>query len=214
MYLLELNSNFKRLSLLKKIMVNLIPFSGNAFLKEDFYSEKESKEIFRALSNEIQWKQEPIKIMGKEIMQPRLTAWYGEEDHSYTYSGITMKTYAWSDTLLKIKERLYQALDVNFTNVLLNLYRNQTDGMGWHRDNEKELGPQPTIASLSFGEVRKFQFRSYHTKTNLINLHLASGSLLLMKGETNYYWEHRIPKTAKVLGPRINLTFRIIQKNK
>jgi alkylated DNA repair dioxygenase AlkB len=160
--------------------------------------------------NEIQWKQEPIKIFGKEVMQPRLTAWYGDIDKPYSYSGITMQPYAWSGSLKTIKQKIEAVAGVTFTSALLNLYRNGNDSMGWHRDNEKELGDQPVIGSVSFGATRTFQFRDYKTKKDLKSIELSHGSFLTMRGETNHYWEHSVPKTKLVLKERINITFRMI----
>ncbi len=187
----------------------ILPFQGDVHYESAFFSKKESDDCLEKLQTELPWKQEPIILFGKKIMQPRLTAWLGEKP--YTYSGITMQPYPFGETMMAIKNKVEAFAQCEFNTALLNLYRNGTDSMGWHRDNEKELGPAPIIASVSFGAVREFQFRHYQTKEHLTKLPLAHGSLLIMRGQTNTYWEHRIPKTSKPLQPRINITFRIIQ---
>ncbi len=187
---------------------NLIPHHGEAFYYPEFFCKEESGELFTGLLNNIPWKQEPIKIFGKEIMQPRLTAWYADKGVRYSYSGITMQPIVWTGVLSKIKSQVEQKSKYRFNSALLNLYRDGNDSMGWHRDNEKELGTNPVIASISFGETRKFQIRTYRKKENLISLELEHGSFLLMGGETQSYWEHRVPKTTKPIGQRINITFR------
>lgn len=187
----------------------ILPFQGDVHYESAFFPKKESDDYLQKLGKELPWKQEPIVLFGKKIMQPRLTNWVGEKP--YTYSGITMQPHPFGETLMAIKNKLEAFTHCQFNTALLNLYRNGTDSMGWHRDNEKELGPAPIIASVSFGAVREFQFRHYQTKDHLTKLPLEHGSLLIMRGLTNTYWEHRIPKTNKPLQPRINITFRIIQ---
>lgn len=190
--------------------LNLLPFDGVARYYPEFFSAIESDLYFNRLLEETAWKQEPIKIFGKEVMQPRLTAWYGDSDKTYTYSGITMQPYPWTSTLAAIKQRIETVAPVIFTSALLNLYRDGQDSMGWHRDNERMLGEKPAIGSVSFGATRMFQLRHYDRKEPLRSVPLAHGSFLLMEGTTQQYWEHRIPKTAKPVGSRINLTFRVI----
>ncbi|MDO9554324.1 alpha-ketoglutarate-dependent dioxygenase AlkB [Rhodonellum sp.] len=189
---------------------NLLPFQGEASFFPDFFSEQESDLLFQKAVEEIHWKQEPIWMFGKKVMQPRLTALYGHPEISYGYSGIEMKPFPWTDFLLEIKNRIEKEAGVIFTHVLLNHYRDGKDSMGWHRDNEKVLGPNPVIGSVSFGANRNFQLRHYLDKQHMISLDLSHGSFLLMKGETQHHWEHQIPKTAKIIGPRINMTFRRI----
>jgi alkylated DNA repair dioxygenase AlkB len=190
--------------------INLLPFDGEARLFSHVFTRKESDHYLIELQKNIAWKQEPIKMFGKEVMQPRLTAWYGDPDKAYSYSGITMKPLQWTDTLLKIKEKAEYISGHKFNSVLLNFYRNEQDSMGWHRDNEKELGTDPVIASVSFGAERKFQFRHYKNQKTVISFELGHGSLLLMSGVTQNNWQHRLPKSGLVQKPRINLTFRNI----
>jgi alkylated DNA repair dioxygenase AlkB len=177
-----------------------------------FFEEQESDKIFRQLIQEIKWQQDKIKQYGKEINLPRLTAWYGDAGKSYTYSHIAMKSEPWTPILLYIKNRIEEVADVSFNSVLLNLYRSGKDSVSWHQDNERELGGNPVIGSVSFGETRRFQFR-HKLKKDLskVDLNLTHGSLLIMKGTTQQFWQHQIPKTSKPVLPRINLTFRVIK---
>ncbi len=190
---------------------NLLPHKGEAYFYPAFFDNTESDALFQSLLTQVNWKQEPIRIFGKEVMQPRLTAWFAEEGKSYSYSGITMEAYPWNETLIKIKSKVEKKADVKFNSALLNLYRDGRDSMGWHRDNEKELGVNPVIASVSFGAMRTFQLREYQTKSNLRSIPLGHGSMLLMRGETQPYWEHQVPKTNKINAPRINITFRVVK---
>jgi alkylated DNA repair dioxygenase AlkB len=191
-------------------MQNLLPKDGEVYFYPDCFTKEERVSLFEELKTTVRWKQEPIKIFGREIMQPRLTAWYGDNDKPYSYSGITMQPEPWTPALELIKNRIEELSGTRYTSALLNYYRNQQDSMGWHRDNEKELGPNPVIGSVSFGEAREFQFRHYFEKTLKKSLLLTDGSFLLMKGSTQHYWEHALPKRSRVLAGRINLTFRKI----
>jgi alkylated DNA repair dioxygenase AlkB len=153
------------------------------------------------------WRQQQIKIYGKKYLQPRLSAWYGDE--AYSYSGILLKPRPWTDTLLELKHRVESIIDHQFNSVLLNYYRDQNDSMGMHSDDEPELGKQPVIASLSLGEERSFLLRhKYRKDIGSVKLSLSSGSMLVMKGDTQSHWKHGITKERKPCGPRINLTFR------
>ena len=190
---------------------NLLPGEGEAYFYGDFFGQEESDRWLASLREEITWKQEPIRIFGKWRMQPRLTALYGNPRIPYTYSRLEMRANPFTPTLAEIRERLMAFCGEEFTHVLLNLYRDGRDSMGWHRDNEPSLGPLPLIASVSLGDTREFQLRHYAGKKPKIKLPLTHGSLLLMKGSTQTHWEHQIPKTAKQVGERINLTFRVIE---
>jgi alkylated DNA repair dioxygenase AlkB len=189
---------------------NLLPNQGEVYYFPEAIDEERSSYFFDVLLAQIPWRQEPVKLFGREIMQPRLTAWHGDPDNSYTYSGITMKASPWTPELLQIKGIADRLSGVCSNSVLLNLYRDGNDGMGWHRDNEKMLGKMPTIASVSFGATRTFQLRNYHSKQNIISINLNPGSILIMKGESQQHWEHRLPKKKSIAGVRINLTFRQI----
>ncbi|MEO6732372.1 MAG: alpha-ketoglutarate-dependent dioxygenase AlkB [Ferruginibacter sp.] len=188
---------------------NILPSDGEAFLFKNFFSLAESDRYLALLSEEIEWKQEPIKIYGKEVLQPRLTAFYGDTDKEYRYSGTTMQPHQWTNSLLEIREKVEALAGVKFTSALLNFYRDGKDSMGWHRDNEKVLGISPVIGSVSFGAARIFQFRNYKQRNMVIPVELTHGSFLLMKGETQHHWQHQLPK-MKTFGGRINITFRII----
>lgn len=189
---------------------NILPMDGEAYFYPDFFPRLQSDLYLKQLKSEVPWKQEPIKIFGKEVMQPRLTAWYGDIDKAYSYSGITMQPHQWTQSLLQIKTAIEAATGHRFTNALLNFYRDGKDSMGWHRDNEKELGPNPVIGSVNFGATRKFQFRHHREKNISRSIDLSHGSFLLMKGATQHHWEHQLPKTNKETAARINLTFRTI----
>lgn len=176
-----------------------------------FFDKKEADTLFNKLINDITWQQDAITVFGKTHPQPRLTALYGNEGKPYSYSNIKMQPHQWTPLLQKIKNLIENVSDTYFTTVLLNQYRDGKDSNGWHADNEKELGLNPVIASVSFGAERNFQLKhniEIGLKKSII---LEHGSLLLMKGETQHFWKHQIPKTAKPVGHRINLTFRVIK---
>ncbi len=175
-----------------------------------FFTESEANDIFQKLYRDIPWQQDNITVFGKTYQQPRLTALFGNEGKAYSYSNITMQPHPWNELLLDIKSKIEKATGETFTTVLLNLYRDGKDSNGWHADNERELGQNPVIASVSFGEKRIFQLKHNTIKDCKQNLLLENGSLLLMKGTTQHYWKHQIPKTAKPINQRINLTFRTI----
>ncbi len=175
-----------------------------------FFSAAESDRFLTELLEKTPWKQEQIRWYGKLINLPRLTAWYGDAGKVYKYSGITVEPNAWTDSLLKIKALIEAATGVVFNSVLLNLYRDGRDSVAWHSDNEAELGPQPVIGSVSFGETRPFNFRHKKTPSLRAKVELSHGSYLLMKGPTQDCWVHEIPKTSRKVRERINLTFRTI----
>ncbi|WP_333808611.1 alpha-ketoglutarate-dependent dioxygenase AlkB family protein [Flavobacterium sp.] len=176
----------------------------------NFFNKDEADELFEKLLNETPWQQDDIIIFGKKIAQPRLTCLFGNEGKPYSYSGLTMQPHNWNPTLIFIKDKIEQEANQYFTTVLANLYRNEKDSNGWHSDNEKELGRNPTIASISFGEERKFQLKHNTISEARINLNLNHGSLLLMKEGSQIYYKHQIPKAVQPKNARINLTFRTI----
>ncbi|MBU3713737.1 MAG: alpha-ketoglutarate-dependent dioxygenase AlkB [Ferruginibacter sp.] len=180
-------------------------------LYDDFFSTSESKMLFQNLLDKISWQQYDIRMFGRILNQPRLTAYYGDAQKPYAYSGLQLNPNPWNEDLLFIKSRIEAAAKVSFTSVLLNYYRDGKDSMGWHADDEKELGQNPVIGSVSFGETRPFQLRHLKRKEiKRVDIPLTNGSFLLMKGTTQHFWQHQIPKTTRTLGPRINLTFRVI----
>lgn len=176
-----------------------------------FFDKEEADQIFMQLMQEIPWQQDDIRVYGKIHPQPRLTALFGNEGKPYSYSNITMQPHPWNLLLQKLKTQIEAVAQTTFTTVLLNQYRDGKDSNGWHADNEKELGINPIIASISFGAERTFHLK-HNTRADLKkSIVLQHGSLLLMKGTTQHFWKHQIPKTAKPIGPRINGTFRVIK---
>jgi alkylated DNA repair dioxygenase AlkB len=195
------------------ISQNLINLDGEVLIYPNFFSLEESDQLLIDLINQINWQQDHIKMYGKLIPLPRLTAWYGEPNKHYSYSGIRMISQSWIPSLLYIKKRIEELSEIEFNSVLINRYRHGQDSMAWHSDDEPELGKNPIIASVSLGETRRFMLRHKQKKElQKVKLDLTHGSFLLMKGTTQHYWQHQIPKTKKVVKERINLTFRIIQK--
>lgn len=183
---------------------------ADIILYPSLFNESECDRLLTELTQTIQWRQDWITIYGRSLPQPRLTAWYGDPGKSYTYSGLTMNPTLWTPTLLNLKVKLDALAGVVFNSVLLNLYRNGNDSMGWHSDDEPELGSNPVIGSLSLGGTRRFMLRHRFEKGLKHQLELTSGSFLLMQGTTQYYWQHQVPKTKRPVLPRINLTFRVI----
>mgnify|MGYP006186866213 FL=1 len=176
-----------------------------------FFDKEQADSIYTELLQKINWQQDNITVFGKTHPQPRLTALYGNEGKPYSYSNITMQPNPWNSLLQKIKYFIEATTECQFTTVLLNQYRDGKDSNGWHADNEKELGTNPIIASLSFGAERVFQLKHNTIADAKKSIVLEHGSLLLMKGSTQHFWKHQIPKTAKPIGNRINLTFRSIK---
>lgn len=184
---------------------------ANITLYKNFFTPEESNKLYNNLKNHIKWQQDKIQFYGKSHDVPRLAAWYGDRHKSYMYSGIKMNPHAWNDDLKFIKKRIEAQAKVKFTSCLLNYYRTGKDSVDWHQDDEKELGLNPIIGSVSFGETRPFQLKHLdRTDLKRVDIPLTHGSFLLMKGTTQHYWKHKIPKTTKNIKPRINLTFRII----
>lgn len=178
-------------------------------LTREFYSQHESNPLFKTLLSSLHWQEEDIFIFGKWVKVPRLMCWYGEPDAYYEYSGVNHKPLPWTPELQSIREKVEQQSQCTFNSVLANLYRDGRDSMGCHADDEKELGINPTIASLSLGNERLF--RLHHKKTKqTFNINLQHGDLLVMGGTCQQHWLHSVPKTKAFKTPRINLTFRKI----
>lgn len=185
---------------------------GELLLFEGWLSPAEAARCLSELTIEIPWEQKEIVIMGRRILQPRLVAWIGDREAVYTYSGVTNVPVAWTRRLAELRARVEEAAGVPFNSVLANLYRDEKDSMGMHADNEKELGTDPVIASLSLGAARRFQLR--HAKRKSVagrDLELGEGTLLIMRGTTQRFWRHGVPKEKGARGARINLTFRSIR---
>ncbi|PMO40320.1 MULTISPECIES: alpha-ketoglutarate-dependent dioxygenase AlkB family protein [Vibrio] len=183
---------------------------GRIYYDPNFLSNLEADRYFSNLRSTLPWQQERITMFGRSVLQPRLQAWHG--DVAYTYSGLTMSPHPWTPDLNELKARCEAIANVQFNSVLANLYRHGQDSMGWHQDNEPELGRNPVIASVNLGETRRFLLRNLHCKTQL-EYELSHGALLIMAGELQHHWKHAVPKTAKPKGERINLTFRHIVTN-
>ena len=198
------------MNLFDKEEITLPLKDGKFIYYPKFLNEKLASELFNSIYQETNWKEDSITIFGKKILQPRLTSLFGNEGKPYSYSGITMYPNNWNKPLLFIKNEIEQICTQNFTTVLANLYRNENDSNGWHADNEKSLGRDPIIASVSLGEERLFQIKHNTNKSEKINLILEHGSLLLMKEGCQIHYKHQLPKSKSAKKPRINLTFRTI----
>jgi alkylated DNA repair dioxygenase AlkB len=188
---------------------NLIPYDGEVYYIENFLEEMPARQFYKDLDKNISWEHDEFLMYGKKIITKRKVAWYGSKAFDYNYSQKTRKAELWTKELMQLKQLIETESKDVFNSCLLNLYPEGSDGMGWHSDDEKELRPLATIASLSLGSDRKFSFKHRLTKET-VSLTLQNGSLLLMKGATQKHWLHQLPKTKKTIGPRINLTFRTI----
>ena len=164
------------------------------------------RRLLYKLRRDIPWEQRSVRIRGREIPQPRLVSWHG--DAAYSYSGMKLTLNPWTDTLSALRDRVQEITGTTYNSVLLNLYRNGRDSIGFHADDEPELGPEPTIASISLGDSRTFAFKRKDGTGKRVNLELEHGSLLVMAGATQKNWLHGIEKTNQNKGERINLTFR------
>lgn len=175
-----------------------------------FIDETASENLLDNLRKEIIWKQETLKIFGRQYLTPRLTAWYGDAGMTYNYSGLKLQPLDWTPSLQEVKQQIEQKIQCTFNSVLLNWYRNGNDSMGWHADDEKELGKNPVIASLSLGQARYLHFRRKDNHKDSFKILLENGSLLIMSETLQHYWQHALPKSTKPMGERMNLTFRTI----
>ena len=189
---------------------NLLPCDGEAFLVERACARAEADRLFDELMRVTTWRQETATVMGRRVPIPRLTAWHGEA--GYVYSGIRMEPAPWNEPLLELKALSERLARQRFNSVLLNLYRDGRDSVSWHADNEPGLGMEPVIASISLGAVRRFQLR-HRRRNERLAIDLPHGSCLIMAGATQHHWLHQLPKTARPVGPRINLTFRLMLKD-
>lgn len=186
--------------------------NGEALLMENFLSPSDANKLLQKLKKSIAWRQESIKMYGKVYPVPRETAWYGDEGNNYAYSGIMCNPSPWTPELIDLKNQIEAILQgEKFNSVLLNKYRNGNDKVSWHSDDEKELGVNPTIASVSLGAARRFDLRHKKDKSKTFKLNLTSGSLLIMRGSLQHFWEHQVPQQKLIVDERINLTFREIQ---
>lgn len=189
--------------------VNLLPYDGQLYLWRAFYSSDAADYYFNQLSQGLDWQTERLFLFGRWVLVPRLMAWYGDSNAVYRYSGLAHQPLAWIEPLLSLKQDMEAVCQHSFNSVLANLYRDGRDSMGCHADNEAELGQQPLIASLSFGETRLLRFRHNHSAYKM-DIELKSGDLLVMAGSLQDNWRHELPKTRQAKQARINLTFRQI----
>ncbi|WP_455201705.1 alpha-ketoglutarate-dependent dioxygenase AlkB family protein [Kaarinaea lacus] len=190
-------------------METIITHDGKLCFYPDFFATEEASYWFDILLDDLDWTEETIKMFGKPILVPRLVCWYGDKSAIYQYSGIKHIPLPWTKSLTDIKHKIEAVSQHPFNSVLGNLYRSENDSMGWHSDNEKELGSEPFIASLSLGEERIFKIK-HRTGKEQHKLTLPSGSLLTMSGSFQHHWQHCVPKSRSPKQPRINLTFRYV----
>jgi len=176
-------------------------------LEDRWLAPAEERALFQILLEQVPWQEKTIRIAGRQILQPRLTAWYGDESAVYTYSGLRNVPMPWIPSLFEQKARLERELSTPFNGALLNFYRSGNDSMGFHADNEPELGVNPVVASISLGTPRRFVLRHRRSKDERLDLDLPGGSLLVMSGTTQHHFRHALPKQPDK-GQRINLTFR------
>lgn len=190
-------------------ITNLLPYQGEVYYYGPILSEEQSNTYYNCLLQQIEWKPDQAFIFGKLVTTKRAVAWYADKPFKYTYSNITKTALTWTKELLELKAIVEERSGESFNSCLLNLYHNETEGMAWHSDGEKDLKKQGAIASITLGAERFFGFK--HKKTQeRVKLILQHGSMLIMKGTTQEYWLHRLPPTSLKKGPRINLTFRTI----
>jgi alkylated DNA repair dioxygenase AlkB len=187
----------------------LLPYDGSAMYFDWVLGDLDASAVFADLLKNTPWESRTIKMFGKEFLQPRLVAWFGDPGRGYTYSGISMNINPWTSQLELLKSICEQKAGRAFNSLLINLYRSGEDKVSWHSDNEPELGKEPCIASLSLGATRRFKFRHLDSK-DVVECSLTPGSLVVMSGLSQIKWEHEVPKEARVKGPRINLTFRYV----
>lgn len=187
----------------------LLPYDGSARLNPSFGDTASADVVFTQLFNEVPWRNHQLVLFGKKLNEPRLSAWVADPGVAYAYSGVQRSPDDWTPTLDNLRRRCEAATGAKFNSVLANLYRTGDDSMGWHADDEPELGAEPVIASLSFGAERRFDFK-HRSSGETISVVLPHGSLLVMSGATQACWKHRIARTKRVDAPRINLTYRLV----
>ena len=187
--------------------VELLQFDGSAVLHGDVFNQEHARRLSEQLHDEIPWEQQQVRMFNKLIDQPRLVAWFGDRGAFYSYSGLTLEPHPWTPAVEECRRRCEELARVSFNSGLANLYRDGQDTVGWHSDDEPELGPEPIIASVSFGTARRFDLR-HRSGEPTIKTELRSGSVLIMSGRCQSHWKHQIARTKRVTTSRINLTFR------
>ncbi|MDQ2078367.1 alpha-ketoglutarate-dependent dioxygenase AlkB [Marinimicrobium sp. ABcell2] len=188
----------------------LVSQDGDVRLYRQWFDSVQADDYFRRLHAELAWQQTIIRMHGRKVPVPRLDVWYGDPGHRYRYSGVDFDALPWTPTLAEIKHSLEARLGHRFNSVLANLYRDGRDSVAWHSDDEPELGANPVIASVSLGATRRFSLRHKARAWPTVRQDLPNGSVLLMAGATQHHWQHQLAKTARTVGPRINLTFRSV----
>ncbi len=188
---------------------NILPYDGEVYYEKCIWDKPNAENLFREMQQHLHWQHDELMMFGKKITTNRKVAWYGDKTYTYTYSRTTKTALLWHPLLLPIREKTETVTNASFNACLCNFYHHGNEGMTWHSDDDKEFGLNPTIASLSFGAERTFSFRHKITK-EVISIILESGSVLLMKANTQSHWMHALPKSAKIKDPRINLTFRLV----
>lgn len=186
--------------------------AGQVVYEPHFVAPEQAAALQTVLRQELSWAQQPIRLFGRQVMQPRLIAFHGDRGVRYRYSGLILEAPGWPAALGALRARLAEDLGIRFNSVLCNLYRDGDDSMGWHADNERELGINPAVASISLGSTRRFVLRPRGGGRS-VEFRPGSGSLLLMAGDLQHHWLHQVPKTAQPVGERINLTFRTVIEN-
>ncbi len=189
--------------------LEVLPFDGSAQLFPHFLNAEDADECFSTLMNEVPWEDHHLVLFGKKVPEPRRSAWIADNSIHYTYSGVERIAHTWTPTLAKVRDALMRQTGYQFNSALANLYRDGNDAMGWHSDDEPCNGPEPVIASVSFGAERRFDFRHRLNKEKA-SVILPHGSLLLMSGLSQQCWQHSIARSKKVTSSRINLTFRFV----
>ena len=189
------------------VKTNLLPYDGEVYYYGKILNSEDCRHFLECMLNDIEWKNDEAVIFGRHIITKRKAAWYGDKNYSYTYSNTTKTALPWTPELLQLRKMVEKNTRAKYNSCLLNLYPSGTEGMAWHSDDEKMLGKNSAIASLTFGAERKFAFKHKETKQK-VELILGDGALLVMKGTTQTHWLHRLPPTKKVTRPRVNLTFR------
>jgi len=190
--------------------VELLGEGSSARYWSDAFAPSDADRLLAALLAETQWRHEEITVAGRRVMQPRLSAWQGDAGAEYRYSGLTLSPVPWGTPVQEVRALAEDLAGERFDSVLLNLYRSGRDSMGWHADDEAVLGDEPAIASTSFGGRRRFVLRRRDEPATRVEVEPAHGSVIVMRGRTQHDWVHSVPKTARDVGPRVNLTFRRI----
>lgn len=185
---------------------------GLARLYQGVWSPEEADRIYSSLVSGIEWQQPEITVAGRKVRIPRLQCWFGDKGAHYQYSGLLLEPESWSELLMSIKTRIERLVSYPFNSALVNYYRDGSDSVGWHSDDEPELGKNPVIASASFGQTRRFVLQHKGDPLRKFSIDLGRGDLLLMSGALQHCWRHQLPKTTRQIDGRVNVTFRRVRK--